>query len=275
GLAGLLGEIEPQLLVDSGIAAQIQRKVFTEANGVRLPDFSLFADPALATNLAGSFLGGNRATALRHVLEDSAARLLDTSQLQEWISEALDELNDDAQTEYAWVKLWIVVGNLPLYSALGEKLATLLKGIDLPTLYRVQPFTASQALKFLAGQFPFIQDDELRSRMEEQVIQIARQAAERPAPARTVSDDKEKANVENLADLLARCAVNLTIGKNEADFSHEDRHLPLQRVFETWPQFYREIQSGVWSVIRELPVKDGWKVWPALLALRAARSVAS
>lgn len=275
GLAGLLGEIEPQLLVDSGIAAQIQRKVFTEANGVRLPDFSLFADPALATNLAGSFLCGNRATALRHVLEENAARLLDTSQLQEWISEALDELNNDVQTEYAWEKLWIVVGNLPLYSALGEKLATLLKGIDLPTLYRVQPFTASQALKFLAGQFPFIQDDELRSRMEEQVIQIARQAAERPAPARTVSDDKEKANVENLADLLARCAVNLTIGKNEADFSHEDRHLPLQRVFETWPQFYREIQSGVWSVIRELPVKDGWKVWPALLALRAARSVAS
>lgn len=275
GLAGLLGDIEPQLLVDSGITAQIQRKVFIEANdGVMLPNFSLFADPALETNLAGSFLGGNRAAALRHVLEEEAARLLDTSQLQEWISEALDELNGDAQTEYAWVKLWIVVGNLPLYPALGDKLATLLKRIDLPSLYRVQPSTASFALKFLAGQFPFIQDDELRSRMEEQVIQIARQAAERPAPARAVPDDKEKANVENLADLLARCAVNLTIGKKEADFSHEDRHLPLQRVFETWPQFYREIQSGVWSVIRELPVKDGWKVWPALLALRAARRAA-
>jgi hypothetical protein len=204
-------------------------------------------------------------------LDHFTALLLDSTQLQEWISDTLNELEQDVQADHCWAKLWLVVDGLPFYPAINDKLIALLQEIHLVALYQMRPSVVPMAFRFLADQCLFIQDSDLRRRIEEQVSGIAGLAAKKYALSQNPPDEKEKAEAENLADLLVRCAVNLTVGEDEANFCGGKRLLPLQRLFEAWPEHYSDVQNGFWRVLRGLPVQESWKAWPAYLALRAMR----
>ncbi len=271
GLANLLSDIELQRLNDAGVIAQIENAFFTEINGVRLPSFELYADPMLAANSTGSFLGANRATAVRNVIEPEAAQLLDTQQLEAWISETLEDLKRDSQQNYSWMKLLMVVGDLPLYPSLREKWESLLRELDLLALYQNSQPVARLALQFLAKQLVYLQDDLLRIRMEDQLIGIAGLAAQTQASPLLSSADVEKPNAAVLASLLAHCFMSLSVNTREAEYCHGGKSLPWQRLIEVWPDAFIDRQFGLFHLSQALPVREGWKVWPVLLAIRAHR----
>jgi hypothetical protein len=113
-------------------------------NTDKLPELSLLRDPTLARNGLGSFLGGDRGQKLSNLLGSEQASLYSRQSLRTLAEVKLADLGEPAQEHSVWASIDAVVGDLPPYEDLADRLAEAVRRTDFVDLTRSNAITGVQ-----------------------------------------------------------------------------------------------------------------------------------
>jgi hypothetical protein len=266
GLSAIFADRDKRLADDLEITELLSKVTFTRLNEQQTPVIQLFFDPTLATDQTGSFLAGYRTNAVSTVLGDTAVSSLSPANLRGWVKEALDRLTNNAVQFEEWMKILMVMDDLPLPAELAGSFREMIEKLDLLAIYKASPEVAAIAVRVIASQLLYVDDDAFHQRFEKDLLQIVLQengqtnVKEVEAPT---SDYRQKTG-EVILEIALRAVFRESSGLGE----QVGIGGLLLRLVEYAAQF-RDMIPGLFRVIHEMPPDKAWRLWPVLLAARA------
>jgi tetratricopeptide (TPR) repeat protein len=271
GIAYALGD-HTAGVVDEQLQARVLEKLFMEIGGRVFPTLLLLRDETQAGDDLQSFLGGDRGVRLATLVGGAAADFFTRGFLQAAIESAVDKLGDMSDRASAWRQLAAVLGDLPPYDTVRDRLAAGIRQTDFASLLEENVDTARIAIYVASQQAGHLGDDELRSYLKAELIKIAtffanRATAELDAQVSLVDDDNA---VERLSHELLEAALALARGSRRAageaiaDFAHI-----VALLVDAWPKISLSLRSVIQRLCEELPVVLTPSLWRVLVRLRA------
>jgi hypothetical protein len=258
GVPAVLGVHSKEITNQLELKSRIDQTVFKEDERKAL--IPLMRDPELMTNLTGSFLGGDRTAALASILEQETTGLSSTG-LKSLVCNALDKLENDPNS-IDWGTIDLVVGDLPIYSDLSNRLQALISAIDLAAIYEKDIFSALLAIRVASNEMVYWNDQELRSRFETSVLRLLKLAERSREDKQTVSFDAQ-------VGALLEAALRLSIEPNNPQESSRRFSSLLRRMLDQMPALVEFFGAGFVSLLLQLPAAQLHGMWPFLLAVRA------
>jgi len=258
GVSAVLGVHSKQITNQLELKARIDQTVFKEDERKAL--IPLMRDPELMTNLTGSFLGGDRTAALSSILEQETSGLSSTG-LKSLVCNALDKLQTDPNS-IDWGTIDLVVGDLPFYSDLSNRLQALINDIDFAAIYEKDIFSALLAIRVASNEMVYWNDKELRSRLESSLLRLLKLAERSRENKQTVSFDAQ-------VGALLEAALRLSIEPNNPQESSRRFSSLLRRMLDQMPTLVEFFGAGFVSLLLQLPAAQLHGMWPFLLAVRA------
>ena len=270
GVAALLSNQDPQILKEVEVAEFIGNRMFKERGANEVEALQLLRDRACATNLTGSFLGGDRAKDPSPIFGEKEVELLSSEKLRDRVSEAVNNLVKDPAERVEWAWISTVVGDLPIYAQVSERFESLLGTLDLVSLHQANPMASYVALQAISGQLVYLKNEILKSRVEEAVLHIAALEAERERQGRAAEADHHLSN-DQVDAMLWQIARGLALRPGDPRATGEAFGRLLQKLIYIWTPFRSEAANATMRMLTELPADQGWGLWRAFLALRASR----
>lgn len=84
-----------------------------------------------------------------------------------------DALLNPSVSRYKWRLIFFLIGDLPIYKDLAEKLSNLLNNLKMVDLYRAEPSTLFYAMRVASAHAVNSGDENLRYKLEQQLVEIA------------------------------------------------------------------------------------------------------
>jgi hypothetical protein len=143
GLAAILADRDPEILKAAGITDKIAAFAVRtiEEQQFLVPELSHDGSALTQDNL-GSLLGGDRSKYLASLLGTELGYQAAPDKLKAMVESAVDALVNEPLSRDKWLVIIGVIGDLPIYSELVEKLSSLVNNLDIVELYRAEPSTA-------------------------------------------------------------------------------------------------------------------------------------
>jgi hypothetical protein len=248
GLASVLSGCEPEILKALEIAEKISAFAVRTLEEQQFLDSQLWRDESsLAQDNLDSLLGGERSEYLASLLGTELGQQIASEQLKAAVENAIDSLINEPSAKEKWLLIITVIGDLPIYRDLREKFNNLLNNLDIVELYRAEPSTALFALIVASDHAENSGDENLRSKLEQELVAIARVI--------NSQEQKEPVNRE-IADYVIESALKLAVRANDPRTTSHSLNNLLERIFSAWPRLVSLRANGLSRGIRELPANQ-------------------
>jgi len=237
-------------------------------NTDQVPELPLLRDPTLARDGTGSFMGGDRGGTLSGLLGPEQVDLYSRETLRSLVENALAELGDSHKEHLAWASIHAVIGDLPPYEDLRDKLAEAVRRTDFAELTRSNAQTGLLALRTASQLALNVGNENLRGWLKEQLVEVA------GLFKMDNSSDPRRASVEDLmerAELgpLVDSALALAVAASFTEAVHSEFAALLDRFVSIWPWTAPLFKLISLRLCEELPITQNKHYWPLLIRLRA------
>lgn len=261
GLTAILADCDPEILkavrITDKIAAFAVRTI--EEQQFLAPE--LFRDgSALAQDNLGSLFCGDRSEYLASLLGTELGHQVAPDRLKAMVESAVGALINEPFSKDKWLLIITIIGDLPIYSELVEKLSSLVNNLDIVELYRVEPSTALFALMVSSDHAAHTANESLRSRLEKDLVAIAK----------LIDIQEQTHQVDNeIAAYVLEIVLKLAVRPNDPRTTSQSLNSLLENIFCAWKRFASTRARGLFSVVQELPANQLHGCWTAVLLLRA------
>jgi hypothetical protein len=253
-----------------GATELVRTKALRNAGEIPIPVAEFFQDTTLATNCAGSFLGGDRGEALKPYLEEDVAQILASGHMEELVRGSIENLEKDPG-QHSWATIRAIVGDLPLYVRLRDRFAALLATLNIEEVLKADPVAALQALRAAADQMWNISDDALRARYEAALLSLAEFQVRGPLKSGPGAGGHHDAPDETVIGELVEIALRLAVRPNDPRTTSRVFARLLEGVIRAWPALGANVGYAASKLAFELPAHQLHGVWPLLLYVRASQ----
>jgi hypothetical protein len=271
GVARVVEGNSREALETVGAPELVRVRALRNAGDIPIPVAEYFHDTTLATNVAGSFLGGDRGEALKPYLEEDVAQILASDHMEELVRGAIENLENDP-TQHSWVTIRAIVGDLPLYARLRDRFAALLATLNVEEVLKADPVVACQALRAAADQMWNFSDDSLRERCEAALLSLAAFQARGSLKSGLVVGGQHDGPDETVIGELIEIALRLAVRPNDPRSTSRAFARLLEGMVKAWPALGANVGYAVSKLTSELPAHQLHGMWPLLLYLRASQS---
>ncbi len=225
----------------------------------------LVLDPAQAENRLGSFLGMPILDAFPSLRSPDAGNALTQESLHDLVVVAirvLEQREDDVQ---AWATLHIILGDLPPYADIADRLRAILRALPLAELVARDEGAGIAALRVACLQ-AIHGDTAVRDHLRDQLVRIAGRWAADAANLQT-ADQTEVIRIRGVA--LFTEAIHLCgTSASTSDIVNSLIDL-LTALVEAWADLGPIFRPLVERLYEELPASESSRVVPLLVTLRA------
>jgi hypothetical protein len=263
GLAAAIIDKNLELLKDSGLIERVRQCAMTICNS---PDertnILLFHDPLLMKNSIGSFIGCDRERVLNVLFGSEKGENFSSDNPRAIVEGALEALARDPHSKTNWFKLIAFVGDFSIYDSLKDNLSSLLGQTNFVSILKNDIDTALFALDVASSQIAYLNDDNTRSRLKDEVVQIAQ-----------LLDEQKKEADDTITIQLIEILIRLALELNDPNQTIRTFTSLFERLLYAWPRLAdTSIYGLTFRLAQELPARqlEGW--WQAILSLRALRT---
>jgi len=256
--------------VDNGMRNLLAAEAFRDLAGRRVPVPPLLRDSTQAGNSLLSFLGGDLGEKSSVLLEVEDADVLKQSSLQALAEHAVSTLAEGGDEFSAWSLLYAILGDLPSYEHLADRVRSLLQQTDFVGLFEKNLATGNFAIMTASLQAVHLRDEDLRLHLKSQLAKIAQlfarwESGEMSCQATYRNDFSES----DLCTSLIESALNVSIATQPPQDAVPEFVGLLARLIETWNSMIPVCKPIVQVLSQELPIAQAQQFWPLIVRLRA------
>jgi hypothetical protein len=265
GLAAILAEHNAEVLQAVRVAEKmIAFAVITIEDQQFLTPKLINDYSTLAQDNLGSFLGGNRSEYLVYILGGELGKQIVSENLKAIVENAIDDaLLNPSVSRGKWQLILVLVGDLPIYKDLAEKLSNLLNNLKMVDLYRAEPSTLFYALRVASAHALNSGDENLRYKLEQQLVEIA---------GLINFQEQQKLVSHEIAEHILESALSLAVRANDPRTTSHCLNILLERIVSAWPRFTSVCANSLFRLVQELPANQLHGGWKIVLLLRALRN---
>lgn len=262
GLAAILKDHDPATLKASGIPERVVNFAVMTVEEQQTLNSELWHDLTLAQDSLESLLGGNRSESLEILLGKDLGQQVSSNHLKAFVEAAIDTLINEPLSIEKWLLIIALIGDLPIYNHLKEKLDNLIRSSNFIKLYRSEASTALAALMVACGHAANTANEELRTQLEEELVAITR----------LINNQEQTQPVDDKTfDLVLECVLKLAVRANEPRTTSRALNRLFERIFRSWSPFIGRRAIGLSKVLRELPANQLHGTWTINLLVRATQ----
>jgi hypothetical protein len=168
-----------------------------------------------------------------------------------------------------WASIHAVVADLPPYEELAGRLKEAVQQTDFVELTQDNLQTGMLALHTASHLVISVGDEDLRSRLKEQLVGVAGHLAELNGSANNV-----RASVANLMEsaelgALVDAALALAVATRLPENVHPEFAALVDQLVRVWPSTAPLFKLIVLRLCEELPISQSKQYWPLLTRMRA------
>lgn len=269
GFQYCLGEVASNYL-DETTKDLFLKEVFTEIGGKPGPHLTLIRDFSQATNALGSFLGGSFVSVLNSILGENVSSIFGHDALQLLVKLAIDKLMGESSDFVSWSHLHAVLDGLPPYGNLVEQLKLLFSKVEFARLSEEDPMLGILALQSASLQEPYLDDENLHSKLRDEVVNIASVLSNRDLGDGTKNQEQTTSDgvQQHFHGLLLDSALNLSI---TSDQPFREFAALITRLIDFNPSMIPLTRYMVQRLYDELPINQAKNLSSLLVRLRAEK----
>ncbi|MEW6130305.1 MAG: hypothetical protein AB1757_24935 [Acidobacteriota bacterium] len=244
------------------VAEVIKRILSGSDEEAKSPLADLFNDSGLRMNALNSYLGGERFGGFSCVIKGEEIEIPSSNTLHEIVRQALENLKENPNQSYEWIKINAIVGDSPIYEDLQDDFMKFLEDINIESIYKVDTATARVALRIAASQLIYEGKEELRSRFEESLLRLIKFE---------LANNSEKALSEKLdeVEFSTTDTLNTALMLSSRTSDSQTINKLLSQIIYINPGFADYFAYFSLKSVLELPVSQLQGLWQVLLTLRA------
>ncbi|MBE9009389.1 hypothetical protein IQ250_04135 [Pseudanabaenaceae cyanobacterium LEGE 13415] len=262
GMESIFQDCERSVLEAIGVERLTNLAVRTLGDQ-RFLDISLWHDEhTLASDSLGALWGGNQRRNLALVLGEDLAQQGTPDSLKATVERAIEMLETEPTNANQWNLLACILGDLPIYADLVERLSYLAKTTNFVELYEADPTIAFVALRVACDHTASTANEELRAKLEAELIAIAR----------VIEIQERVSQNDNLSAQLLECALKVAVRANDPRGTSIFLNRLLEQIATAWYQFSDIYAENLALVTLNLPIDQLHGAWTINLKLRALRS---
>ena len=271
-LSGLSYSINKKAMefIDEKLRTIFNKAAFPYEDRNRLPIPALLMDPTQAQNSLESFLGGNHGEKLSILLGKDTANLFTQSELQSSTENAVDALVKEEDNFDAWMRLYAVLGGLPPYENLVDRIRTIIQKTDYVNLFKKNPDLARIAIHTASLQIINLRDNDIRCNLKNQLVDIAKYLAKQNTDKVDLSaiskEDLDK--LRDISLILLESAFNVSTATQQNQNVIAEFVDLLTQLVEILNVMKPVIKPIVQRFCEELPISQAKQFWMLLLRLR-------
>lgn len=262
GLAAILKDYDPATLRAAEIPGRVATFAVRTVKEQQFLDLGLWHDLTLAQDGLGAFLGGNRSEYLAALLGEELGHSVSSAHLKAFVESAINTLIDKPLAREKWLLIIALVGDLPIYSDLVEKLSNLIINLDFTELYRSEPSTALFALMLACDHAANSVNEDLRAKLEKELVAIAELIT---------TQEQTKQVDDEISDLVLECVLKLTVKANDPRSTSRSLNNLFEKISRAWSRFAGRRANGLSRNVQELPINQLHGAWITNLLVRALR----
>ncbi|WP_287453724.1 caspase family protein [Leptolyngbya sp. UWPOB_LEPTO1] len=263
GMTALFQDCEQSVLEAIGVAQALTSFATKMVEDQRFLSVSLWHDDnALAQDNLGVLWGKSHQRDLALILGEDLAKQRSSDYLKAVVETAIEALETEPTSENQWSLLICIVGDLPIYADCAEKLSQLAQKINFVKLYEAQSTKAFLVLRVVCDHAANTADEELRAKLEAELIAIAKSAS---IQTQSLQTDKE------ISEQLLECALKVTVKPNSPRMTSASLNMLLEKIATAWWQFSKVHAEGMCLTSLNLPANQLHQSWTTNLKLRALR----
>ncbi|MUL39429.1 hypothetical protein [Gloeocapsopsis dulcis] len=258
GLAAILRDHDPVTLQAAGIPERVINFAATNVGEQK----ELLHDLTLAQDNLESLLGGNRSDYLMTLVGKDLGQQVSSKHLKSFVEDAIDTLINEPFSRVKWQLIVAVIGDLPIYNDLVEKLDNLIRSINFVEFYYSQASTALFALMVACNHAANTANEELRTQLEEELVAIAR----------LINNQEQTQPVEDkISDLVLECVLKLAVRANDPRTTSRAFNRLFEQISFNWSHFIGRRANGLSRGLWELPANQLHGTWTTNLLVRTLR----
>lgn len=185
-----------------------------------------------------------------------------SAHLKAFVESAINTLIDKPLAREKWLLIIALVGDLPIYSDLVEKLSNLIINLDFTELYRSEPSTALFALMLACDHAANFVNEDLRAKLEKELVAIAELIT---------TQEQTKQVDDEISDLVLECVLKLTVKANDPRSTSRSLNNLFEKISRAWSRFAGRRANGLSRNVQELPINQLHGAWITNLLVRALR----
>jgi hypothetical protein len=135
---------------------------------------SLVMDPSCFDNALTTFLGEDRNTSLENLLDSNPDGESLSSQVREFVSNAVNDLLTDPDDATAWLRLYLGLGHGAIYPELRDKLNEILVRLNIRTILERQDGFAESVLGSVMARLSHIQDEDILEELRRKLSDLSK-----------------------------------------------------------------------------------------------------
>lgn len=249
-------------VIDEEVWRMFAGILFSKEEGLRQIALPLLRDISQAPNSLNAFLGRDRGEILAQLVATDVGENFTHSTLQVLVGQQITKLATIKDDFASWGILREILGDLPLYGDIAERLAPIIKQTDFVQLCEKDVRIGTTITEAVSVLLHGLRHEEVRVYVKEQVIKIAQLFSLR--------DDIAKEDTEKICDFLIEYARNLALAvQPPLDVVDEFIDI-LTQLVEIWDAMGSTTKGLVLTLMDELPLAQAQKFWPLLIRLRAS-----
>lgn len=250
-----------ELLQEIGLIDPILRLATRSVEEETMVNPHLFGDPTLAQNSLNSWYGFDRGDLLIPLIGQDIGGQLTSDSIRSFIEAMLDTLLTNPTAETSWLVILGVVGTLPLYEDLREKLIRLIQQTNFADLLTEKASVAFLALITISSQIRYLDSAAIQTEVENKIIQIVAVLNER---------NQQNAVTSDLAGQILESVFRLAIQPNDPYTTSKRFSSLLIQAIHQCPKL-AEHYDGLFRFALELSVEQIEGLWLLILNIRALR----
>ena len=246
---------------------EIKNLVFGEISEAGSLNPRFLSNRSLSLNSTRSFLANEITEILSKVIDPKIAIELSSANLLNVASNALIDIEKNPLDKNGWAFLHAVLGDLPLTAELAKRTASLVDLVDYSKMFQSDPESAGFALLFITQHVGHFMDEGIKSRLENQLIAIARCFASGICVAK--DDNSEIGRLARPDITLVQAAQNLSVTVSGFEARVQEFSRIMLRLADVWPNVLVSAKPIFELLVEELPMVQAQHLWPLVFRGRA------
>jgi len=264
GVAAVVKNCEPTVLKAIGISEKLTTFATVTLEEKPFLNLELWHDVSmLAQDKLGALFRGTWQE-VSSCIGDELSQQVAPDYLESLVDGAISSLTVDPLAKNQWLLITAIIGDLPIYGALIEKLSYLISELKFIELYRAEPMTALTALMLACDHAANTVNEDLRSKLETELIEIAALTNTQGRPAQV-----DRA----ILDHVLECALRVTLRADDSYMTSYALNDLFKKIADACPQF-AVIPAAILSRgVLDLPTSQLYGAWTTNLLMRALRGI--
>ena len=258
-------------LVNAQLLALATTELFPELEGKRGFALPLLRDARQSRNSLNAFLGADYGETLSFFLGMDTLGNLSRSSLRTLVKNAVDKLSTEKEDFLSWALLHAVLGDLPPYEDMVDRLKQMFYQTDFTSLFEKDIHCGALAIQVASLQAINLGSEDLRHHLKDQIIKIAKFLANRRSTDLDIGAGREKALTSPIESglFLVEPALNVALSAQSSQDSIAEFVALLTQMIEVWPPIISLLKPIIQRLCEELPISQAGQFWPLLVRLRA------